>query len=127
MERTSNWDAYVDVVKKFQAAEKRRAEIEAQAAAERTQWEEVIDVFNSRFFVPFKLEAKNRLSVMLGQEPMLSLGFRFEDGKDSADVQKESLVEVLSTGEKKALYVINVIFEIQARRNSRAENPFGGR
>ncbi|MFB6418606.1 phage infection protein [Bradyrhizobium tunisiense] len=114
----ANWDAYVEVVDKFQAAEKRRAEIEAQAAAERTQWEEVIDVFNSRFFVPFKLEAKNRIPVMLGQEPMLSLGFRFEDGKDIAMVDRNNLVEVLSTGEKKALYVLNVIFEIEARRKS---------
>jgi hypothetical protein len=114
----ANWDAYLEVVEKFQAAEKRRAEIEAQAAAERTQWEEVIEVFNSRFFVPFKLEAKNRIPVMLGQEPMLSLGFRFEDGKDAAEVDRNNLVEVLSTGEKKALYVLNVIFEIQARRKS---------
>ncbi|MGX9394134.1 phage infection protein (plasmid) [Nitrobacteraceae bacterium UC4446_H13] len=114
----ANWDLYLDVVDKFQAAEKRRAEIEAQAAAERTQWEEVIEVFNSRFFVPFKLEAKNRLSVMLGQDPMLSLGFKFEDGTDSAEVDRNNLVEVLSTGEKKALYVLNVIFEIEARRKS---------
>lgn len=114
----ANSEAYIEVVDKFQAAEKRRAEIETQAAAERTQWEDVIDVFNSRFFVPFKLEAKNRLSVMLGQEPMLSLGFRFEDGADSAEVERDSLVEVLSTGEKKALYVLNVIFEIEARRKT---------
>lgn len=112
----ANSEAYIELLDKFQAAEKRRAEIEGQAAAERTQWEEVIDVFNSRFFVPFKLEAKNRLSVMLGQEPMLSLGFRFEDGTDSAEVERDSLVAVLSTGEKKALYVLNVIFEIEARR-----------
>lgn len=114
----ANSEAYIELLDKFQAAEKRRAEIEGQAAAERTQWEDVIDVFNSRFFVPFKLEAKNRLSVMLGQEPMLSLGFRFEDGTDSAEVERDSLVAVLSTGEKKALYVLNVIFEIEARRKS---------
>jgi hypothetical protein len=46
---------------------------------------------------------------------MLSLGFTFEDGGDSATMEKAALIDVLSTGEKKALYVLNIIFEIQAR------------
>jgi energy-coupling factor transporter ATP-binding protein EcfA2 len=71
---------------------------------------------NSRFFVPFKLFAKNREAVMLGQEAILSLGFRFEDGTETTTVDKSNLIAVLSTGEKKALYILNVIFEIEARR-----------
>lgn len=107
---------YLDLIQKYQAAEKRKTEIEAQAAKERTQWEEVIEIFNSRFFVPFKLTAKNRVSVILGQEPILTLGFTFDDGVDTAHVERSSLLEILSTGEKKALYVLNIIFEIEARR-----------
>lgn len=106
---------YTDLIEKYEAAEKRKTEIEEQAAKERTQWEEVIDIFNDRFFVPFKLTAKNRVSVILGQEPILTLGFTFEDGGDSAQVERASLIEILSTGEKKALYVLNIIFEIEAR------------
>lgn len=108
-------ELYQDLLSKYQAAAKRKQEIEAQAAKERTEWEQVIEIFNSRFFVPFKLTAKNRISVILGQEPMLSLGFTFEDGGDSAPMEKAALIDVLSTGEKKALYVLNIIFEIQAR------------
>ena len=114
----SRFDSYKDLLEKYQAAEDRKKQIEEQAAKERTQWEDVIDIFNSRFFVPFKLEAKNRISVILGQEPLLSLGFIFEDGADSAMVAKSDLMEVLSTGEKKALYVLNIIFEIEARKNA---------
>ncbi|CCE98471.1 conserved hypothetical protein (plasmid) [Sinorhizobium fredii HH103] len=110
-----HYDLYRDVVDKYKAAEKRRSEIEAEAAKERTQWEEVIDIFNDRFFVPFKLVPKNRTEVILGQEPMLSLGFTFEDGADSAAVDRTALMAALSTGEKKALYILNIIFEIQAR------------
>lgn len=33
-------------------------------------------------------------------------------------MDRNNLVEVLSTGEKKALYVLNVIFEIEAQRKS---------
>lgn len=111
-------DKYTDVIEKYRAAQKRRGEIEIEAGKERTQWEEVIDIFNDRFFVPFKLAAKNRTEVILGQEPMLSLGFTFEDGAESASVDRSALMAALSTGEKKALYVLNIIFEIQVRQKA---------
>lgn len=109
------YELYQDVVEKYKTAEKRRSEIEIEAAKERTQWEEVIEIFNDRFFVPFKLVPKNRTEVILGQESMLSLSFTFEDGADSAAVDRTALMAALSTGEKKALYVLNIIFEIQVR------------
>lgn len=111
----ANLDLYEDLMTKYANVEKRKAEIEKQAASERTQWEEVIDTFNSRFFVPFKLVAKNQISVILGKDPILSLGFTFEDGADTASLERPALMDVLSTGEKKALYILNIIFEIQVR------------
>lgn len=115
------FEPFQDLLNKYQAAQTRRKEIEEQAAKERTQWEEVIDIFNDRFFVPFKLEAVNRLSVILGQEPMLSLGFTFEDGTDKAAVDRSSLMQALSTGEKKAFYVLNIFFEIEVRKKAKQE------
>jgi hypothetical protein len=116
-----NFDLYTDLLNKVQAASKRKSEIEAEASSQRTQWERVIDIFNDRFFVPFKLEAQNRVSVMLGQESMLRLGFVFTDGDERATVNKETLLEVLSTGEKKAFYILNVIFEIEARAQAKQD------
>jgi hypothetical protein len=52
---------------------------------------------------------------------LLSLGFVFEDGADSAQIGKSDLMEALSTGEKKALYVLNIIFEIEARKKAAQE------
>jgi hypothetical protein len=115
---------YSDLVDKYQAVEKRTEEIEDIARKQRTQWEEVIDIFNERFFVPFKLTAKNRTEVILGNEPILSLGFTFEDGDDNVPVAKETLLKVLSTGEKKALYILHIIFEIEARRKAVQETIF---
>lgn len=117
-------ELYKDLIEKYQAAEKRKKEIEEEAGKQRTQWESVIKIFNNRFFVPFKLTAKNRVSVILGQEPMLSLGFTFEDGADKARVEKAALMQVLSTGEKKALYVLNIIFEVEARKKANQETVF---
>ncbi len=114
-------DLYIDLIDKFQAVEKRKREIEEEAGKQRTQWEAVIDIFNDRFFVPFKLVAKNKISVILGGEPMLSLGFVFEDGEEQAPVEKATLMQALSTGEKKALYILNIIFEIEVRKKANLE------
>jgi hypothetical protein len=78
-----------------------KKEIEEEARTQRTQWEEVLEIFNQRFVVPFKLTTENRVNVMLGAEPMLVLGFVFEDGADTMSVEKPKLMEVLSTGEKR--------------------------
>jgi wobble nucleotide-excising tRNase len=112
---SSKKDLYLDLLQKYQDAEKRKREIEEEASKQRTDWERVIDIFNDRFFVPFKLIAKNRIPVILGSEPILSLGFTFFDGTESVSVEKSQLMQVLSTGEKKALYILNIIFEIEAR------------
>ncbi|WP_199099898.1 phage infection protein [Dyella sp. ASV21] len=117
----ARFEQFEDLLSKYQGAQARRKEIEEQAAKERTQWEEVIDIFNDRFFVPFKLEVTNRLAVILGQEPMLSLGFTFEDAGDKAAVDRNALMQALSTGEKKAFYVLNILFEIQVRKKEERE------
>ncbi|MHB8380508.1 MAG: phage infection protein [Acidimicrobiales bacterium] len=115
---------YAAVVNQWRKNEKRKDEIEKQAAAESTQWERVIEMFNDRFFVPFRLTAKNRERVVLALENMLQLGFEFEDGSDRATVDKGELLEVLSNGEKKALYILNVLFEVEARKMAKTETLF---
>jgi hypothetical protein len=106
------------VVYQWRKTEHRKKAIEKQAASESTQWEHVIDIFNERFFVPFRLTAKNRTRVVLGQEPILQLGFEFLDGEERKPVEKGPLLEVLSNGELKALYILNVLFEVEARKQS---------
>lgn len=112
------------VVTSFKETEARRKEIEQQAAAESTQWEKVIRIFNERFFVPFRLSAENKHRVMLGQETMLKLVFQFEEGGDSTSVKRDDLLAVLSTGEKKALYILNVLFEMETRKAAGRETLF---
>lgn len=117
---------YTDLVDKHQATEKRQKEIEGEAQKQRTQWETVIDMFNERFFVPFKLTVTNRVSVILGQEPVLTLGFTYSDGPSQApiEIEETELLRVLSTGEKKALYILNIIFEVEVRKKLKQETIF---
>lgn len=101
-----NEDLYNEWMFNHDAAQKRRQELEKEAATQRTRWERVIDIFNERFFVPFKLEAKNRTDVMLGRTSIIDLGFTYIDGNESAEIKRDDLLQSLSMGERKALYVL---------------------
>ena len=114
-------DLYLDLMTKFDEAKARKEQIEQEAAKQRTQWEEVIRIFNERFVVPFTLTAKNRTAVMLGDAPMINLGFTYHDGADNVPIEKAALLKSLSTGEKKALYMLNIIFETEARKKANQE------
>jgi hypothetical protein len=87
----------------------------SQAKSERTEWEAVVDAFNKRFSVPFKMSVENQDDVILkGSQP--SISFKFKDGEGESDVAKGSLLKVLSQGERRALYILNILFEIETRR-----------
>lgn len=113
-------DLYQDLMTKYDAVSVKLKEIEAQAARESTQWQEVIDIFNARFVVPFTLDVENKVGVMLEEEP-IKLTFVYHDGTDNATVDRNKLLDVLSTGERKALYILNIIFEVEVRRKNKQE------
>ncbi|API74099.1 hypothetical protein AC251_05725 [Ralstonia pseudosolanacearum] len=90
-----------------------------QAKSERTEWEAVVEAFNKRFSVPFKMNVSNQDDVILkGSQP--SIAFKFKDGDGEGDVARESLLKVLSQGERRALYILNILFEIETRRKQGA-------
>lgn len=113
-----------NLISQYKLIQVRQLEIEKIASLQKTQWEEVIEIFNNRFIVPFKLIAKNKISVILGQESLLLLDFIFEDGEETTPVKKEDLMKALSTGEKKALYILNIIFEVEARKKANQQSLF---
>lgn len=87
--------------------------------AEKTDWEEVIRIFNTRFsHLPFQLQIKNREDVIL-KGSIESIDFIFRDSPvETASLDRATLLKVLSTGEKRALYILNIIFEVEARRKA---------
>ena len=86
-----------------------------QAKSEKTEWKTVVGAFNKRFSVPFKMVVANQEDVILkGSQPAIS--FKFSDSDGEIDVAKDSLLKVLSQGERRALYILNILFEIETRR-----------
>jgi dephospho-CoA kinase len=117
----SNYELYALMLEKIQLVDARTKDIREQAAKEKTLWQTVIDIFNDRFVVPFRLEVANKVQVMLGVETVPRLGFIFTDGGDELPVDRSALLQALSTGEKKAFYVLNMLFDIEVRRQSGKE------
>lgn len=112
----ANEGLYTQMMEQYEEAENRLAEIEKEARAQRTQWEVAVETFNERFIVPFRLDVRNRTEVMIGAEPIMDLAFTYTDGKDSAPVERTKLLEILSTGERRAHYILNVLFEVERRK-----------
>ncbi len=92
-------------------------EIIKQANKDQKEWESVIKIFNQRFLVPFKVELQNQKDILLNEETA-QFGFIFSDGNQDVNVQKEDLQKHLSGGEKRALYILQILFEIEARKRS---------
>ena len=70
------------------------------------------------FFVPFELTVINFVPVVLNEDKIPKLGFTFKQGDETKDVEKDALIEVLSTGERRAFYILNIIFEIEVRKKA---------
>ncbi|HVB98587.1 MAG TPA: phage infection protein, partial [Candidatus Dormibacteraeota bacterium] len=114
---------YEEVMRKREDAEQRSKDILEQARREHTQWEQVIDLFNDRFVVPFKLSVKNRDAVVVGNaDPVLA--FTCEDDGETASMGRSQLLDMLSQGEKKALYILDILFDVQVRVQREQETLF---
>ncbi|WRC45870.1 hypothetical protein E5L14_07230 [Helicobacter pylori] len=92
-------------------------EIIKQANKDQKEWESVIEIFNQRFLVPFKVELQNQKDILLNKDTA-QFKFIFSDDNQDMNVQKEDLQKHLSGGEKRALYILQILFEIEARKRS---------
>ncbi len=98
----------------------KKSEIEKiieQANKDQKEWESVIEIFNQRFLVPFKVELQNQKDILLNKDAA-QFRFIFSDDNQDVNVQKEDLQKHLSGGEKRALYILQILFEIEARKRS---------
>lgn len=118
-------DAYKALMEVYKKSKKDIEQIITQAKKEETKWKRVIEIFNERFLVPFIVVMDNQADVILNSEAP-SIKFRFKDFENNTDVpvEENDLWRVLSSGEKRALYLLNIIFEVEARKEDKQETLF---
>lgn len=116
----SNKPTWDDLVSTYRSNQAKVKEIVSQANQQETIWKSVVDIFNKRFSVPFTLRVDNQDEVILN-DAAPSIEFDFDDGRGSRQkVKHQTLLDTLSQGEKRALYILNILFEIEAKKNAGA-------
>lgn len=104
----------------YTAKKEELSKIIKQAGDTVTEWESAAEEFNNRFIgLPFKIKIKNKEDVILKTNAPVS-EFIFNDS-EKKNVNREELLRVLSQGERRALYILNIIFEIRARKKANQE------
>ena len=118
-----NQDSFNQLLEAYLQGKKDIAKISEQAKQEKTKWIEAINIFNERFVVPFEVVISNKTEVILKDENP-SIAFKFVEKEEKKNIKKEDLLEVLSQGEKRALYLLDIIFEIEARKAENNDHLF---
>lgn len=93
-----------------------------RAGNQSERWEQVVSEFNRRFRVPFTVRINNKSNFILKDEaPNLSFEYRRGvDGEERTDLTKNDLLPSLSMGEKRAMYLLYILFDIERIKSQSA-------
>lgn len=99
--------------------ESKKAELEiiiSEAKNEFEVWKEIVKTFNERFYVPFQIKIVNQEDVVLKSETA-NLEFDYKDPNETpVRKDKNSLLAILSKGEQRAFYILQLLFDIESRK-----------
>ncbi len=90
-----------------------------------TPWKKALDIFEERFTVPYKMEISNMTGSIIGESiPRVEFSFKRDDTVVKMTRSALEGIDVLSQGEKRALYLLNIIFDIERIKKSGEEVLF---
>jgi len=105
-------DEYRAFIAEYKTGQSALEKIVEEAQQSRGDWDEVVADFNRRFlYLPFELVIDNKADAILkGNAP--SIGFIIRDSGDErrySPSEKPALLRALSTGEGRALYILDIM------------------
>lgn len=126
--KRSLWASYLaleretaaDICEKYKQNRERLGEIVTEAESERPRWRDIVEEFTRRFDVPFSVQITNQAEALLGIR-VPALEFTYEDADGGRVVERGLLKSTLSDGERRALYILNMLFEVQKQADSGRE------
>ena len=90
-----------------------------------TPWKNALNIFEKRFTVPYKMEISNMKGSIIGESiPRIQFSFKREHKVVKMDRSELEIIDVLSQGEKRALYLLNIIFDIERIKSTGKEMLF---
>lgn len=89
-----------------------------QARAQLPIWQEIIRLYNDRFHVPFKVEIENQDDIILKQTAAKLKFVYVDDQNVEIEKGKDEMLNILSRGEQRAFYILQLLFELESRKAS---------
>jgi energy-coupling factor transporter ATP-binding protein EcfA2 len=119
----ANKELFNDLLSLFDLGKAELESIEEDAQNEWTLWHEAEKKFKERFHLNFSIDVENRTNEILGtntKAPNIIFTFKNEDNGKDVTFNRGQLdsLEFLSVGERRAMYLLYVIFEFKARQAS---------
>lgn len=117
------FDEYYRIITAFTA---RVRALYERAEAQSEHWKQVVEEFNRRFRVPFTVQINNKSNFILKDEaPNLTFVYKRGTGahEESIDLTKDALLPSLSMGEKRAMYLLYILFDLERIRIQAAAGP----
>ncbi|NKB83222.1 hypothetical protein HED51_04665 [Ochrobactrum grignonense] len=118
---------YKTLVSEYRTGQSALAEIVTEADGSRVDWDTVVTDFNRRFlYLPFELAVENKADAILkGSAPSIAFIVKeAEDERRYAPSEKQDLLRALSTGEGRALYILDIMYEVFVRWKNRTKTLF---
>lgn len=111
-------DQSQELAKYYESKKAELKNIIEEAKKEFAQWKKIVNTFNERFYVPFRVLLTNQEDIILKQMTA-KLEFEYSDSQEAPVRQKgEDLLKILSKGEQRAYFILQFLFEIESRRHS---------
>ncbi len=122
------WSSYLaleqglvaDVREKYEQGKARLDEIVEEAESERPAWNSIVAEFMRRFYVPFSVGIANQAEALLGISVPVPV-FTYRGAGGDKVVKRGLLKTTLSDGERRALYILNMLFEVRKQIDSGKE------
>ncbi len=126
--RKKTWKGYLcddkvkqrllDFYRNYQSYKTGLKDILDKARAQMPLWEKIIQLYGDRFHVPFKVEIENQEDIILKQDAA-KLRFKYvDDQNEEIERTKQEIVNILSRGEQRAFYILQLLFELESRKKS---------
>ena len=90
-------DGVNSLVNMYKVSKEEIKKIVEEATKQKTAWDEVVEIFNERFDVPFIVEIDNQQDVIL-KENAPTIKFKYSESGTYVDVDRTTLLKVLSNG-----------------------------
>lgn len=119
-------DLYLNLINEYYAKQKEIKVIKEKSLEEETLWYKAKKTFKDRFTLPIEIEIEDVQDMIYGGDNFKGFKFYFkpEDELEESPIEKkrdELTNQILSRGEARALYLLNMLFEIEARMTADQE------